>query len=189
MDRLALYVRAQVLDLTRRHLPPGPAMRSVLSADSFAKLAVHVGELNSLLQDILRDGMEQGYLPEADVEGLAQLIHGSLTASASAARASRAPRNWRRTSPVRCASSRLASAQSSTTTGAPSVPPRHAEPHRPTPLPPPIESGGLHLKGRCEGAYLHTQRKPRRAFVREPAPPSSDHPRPHWTDHPASVMG
>jgi AcrR family transcriptional regulator len=83
VDRLSLYVHAQMEDLTRRHLPPGPAMRSVLSSDSFAKLAVHVGELNQLLADILRDGMDQGFLPEADVESLVQLIHGSLTASAS----------------------------------------------------------------------------------------------------------
>ncbi|MCZ2402856.1 TetR/AcrR family transcriptional regulator [Paenarthrobacter sp. Z7-10] len=83
VDRLALYVRAQILDLSRRHLPPGPAMRSVLSAGSFAKLAVHVGELNTLLQDILREAMDQGYLPPADVQSLTHLIHGSLTASAT----------------------------------------------------------------------------------------------------------
>jgi AcrR family transcriptional regulator len=83
VDRLALYVRSQVLDLSRRHLPPGPAMRSVLSGESFAKLAVHVGELTSLLQGILRDGMDQGYLPPADIDSLTQLIHGSMTASAS----------------------------------------------------------------------------------------------------------
>ena len=83
VDRLAVYVRAQLADLTRRHLPPGPAMRSVLSRGSFEKLGVHVGELNSLLMDILQDGMDQRFLPEADVEGLVQLIHGSMTASAS----------------------------------------------------------------------------------------------------------
>ncbi|MFQ4148370.1 TetR/AcrR family transcriptional regulator [Arthrobacter sp. LAPM80] len=83
VDRLAVYVRAQLEDLTRRHLPPGPAMRSVLSSESFSKLGVHVGELNALLVDILRAGMAQHYLPEADVEDLVQLIHGSLTASAS----------------------------------------------------------------------------------------------------------
>lgn len=83
VDRLAVYVRAQMEDLTRRHLPPGPAMRSVLSNESFAKLGVHVGELNTILMDILRAGMAQRYLPEADVEGLVQLIHGSLTTSAS----------------------------------------------------------------------------------------------------------
>ncbi|MEE2522566.1 TetR/AcrR family transcriptional regulator [Pseudarthrobacter sp. J75] len=83
VDRLALYVRAQVEDLSRRHLPPGPAMAAVLSPSSFAKLADHVGELSVLLQDILRAGMEQGYLPEADVREQAQLVHGTLSSSAA----------------------------------------------------------------------------------------------------------
>lgn len=83
VDRLALYVRAQIEDLTRRHLPPGPAMRSVLSPESFGKLAVHVGDLNTLLQDILRDGVREGYLPPSDIGALAQLVHGSLTATAA----------------------------------------------------------------------------------------------------------
>ena len=89
VDRLALYVRAQVEDLSRRHLPPGPAMAAVLSPGSFAKLADHVGDLNVLLQDILQDGVEQGYLPDTDVAQLARLIHGTL--SASAARRNRTP--------------------------------------------------------------------------------------------------
>jgi AcrR family transcriptional regulator len=83
VERLALYVRAQVEDLSRRHLPPGPAMGAVLSPASFAKLAVHVGELSVLLQGILREGMAQGYLPEADITQLAQLIHGTLSSSAA----------------------------------------------------------------------------------------------------------
>ncbi|MHC6219131.1 TetR/AcrR family transcriptional regulator [Arthrobacter sp. MMS24-S77] len=83
VDRLALYVRAQVEDLSRRHLPPGPAMAAVLSPASFAKLADHVGELNLLLQDILRDGIAAGYLPPTDVEQLARLIHGTLSSSAA----------------------------------------------------------------------------------------------------------
>ncbi|WP_458107530.1 TetR/AcrR family transcriptional regulator [Arthrobacter sp. R3-55] len=89
VDRLALYVRAQVEDLSRRHLPPGPAMAAVLSPGSFAKLADHVGDLNILLQDILQDGVRQGYLPDVDVAQLARLIHGTL--SASAARRNRTP--------------------------------------------------------------------------------------------------
>jgi AcrR family transcriptional regulator len=83
VDRLALYVRAQVEDLSRRHLPPGPAMGAVLSPSSFAKLAGHVGGLSNLLQDILSDGMEQGYLPAADARQQAQLIHGTLSSSAA----------------------------------------------------------------------------------------------------------
>ncbi|WP_426302068.1 TetR/AcrR family transcriptional regulator [Arthrobacter sp. R-11] len=83
VDRLALYVRAQVEDLSRRHLPPGPAMAAVLSPGSFAKLADHVSELNLLLEDILRDGVAAGYLPKADVPQLARLIHGTLSSSAA----------------------------------------------------------------------------------------------------------
>jgi AcrR family transcriptional regulator len=83
VERLALYVRAQVEDLSRRHLPPGPAMAAVLSPSSFAKLADHVSELSTLLRDILRDGMEQGYLPAADIGQQAQLIHGTLSSSAA----------------------------------------------------------------------------------------------------------
>ncbi|MFC7849644.1 TetR/AcrR family transcriptional regulator [Arthrobacter sp. NPDC057388] len=83
VDRLALYVRAQVEDLSRRHLPPGPAMGAVLSPASFAKLADHVGGLSDMLQDILRDGMDQGYFPAADPLQQAQLIHGTLSSSAA----------------------------------------------------------------------------------------------------------
>lgn len=82
VDKLSLFVRAQLEDLAKRHLPPGPAIRSVLSQESFAKLATHVGELDALLQDILREGIDQGYLPENDVVELARLVHGSLGASA-----------------------------------------------------------------------------------------------------------
>lgn len=89
VERLALYVRTQVEDLSRRHLPPGPAMAAVLSPSSFAKLADHVGELSVLLQGILGDGMAQGYLPHADIRQQAQLIHGTL--SSSAARGSNEP--------------------------------------------------------------------------------------------------
>ncbi|MET3205505.1 TetR/AcrR family transcriptional regulator [Pseudarthrobacter sp. S3] len=89
VERLALYVRTQVEDLSRRHLPPGPAMAAVLSPSSFAKLAGHVGELSVLLQGILRDAMAQGYLPQADIGQQAQLIHGTL--SSSAARGSNEP--------------------------------------------------------------------------------------------------
>jgi hypothetical protein len=42
-----------------------------------------------MLQGILRDGMAQGYLPEADIAQQAQLIHGTL--SSSAARGSNEP--------------------------------------------------------------------------------------------------
>lgn len=80
IDQLAIYVRLQIDDLTRRHMPPGPAMRSVLSPEAFARLGKHVRELQMVLVGILSRGIEQGYLPQNDIRELAQLVHGSLSA-------------------------------------------------------------------------------------------------------------
>ena len=94
-------------------------MGAVLSPSSFAKLADHVGELSVLLQGILRDGMDQGYLPAADVGQQAQLILGTL--SSSAARGSDEPgRSWKRGWPGPCGSSSWAPGQGSTTAAGPS---------------------------------------------------------------------
>lgn len=82
IDRLAIYVRLQIEDLSRRHMPPGPAMRSVLSPEAFAKLGDHVRELQMVLADILSAAIGQGYLPKNDIRELAQLVHGSLSSSA-----------------------------------------------------------------------------------------------------------
>lgn len=82
VDRLAVYIRAQIEDLTRRHLPPGPTMRTVLSPEDYQKLGEHVGELQGLLAAILRDAIGQAYLPAGDISELAALVHGSLTAAA-----------------------------------------------------------------------------------------------------------
>jgi TetR/AcrR family transcriptional regulator, fatty acid biosynthesis regulator len=81
VDQLAVYVRLQIEDMSRRHLPPGPTMRSVLSPESFEKLGHHVGELQAVLARILRSAIEQGYLPEAEIGELARLVHGSLSSA------------------------------------------------------------------------------------------------------------
>ena len=58
VDRLAVYIRAQIEDLTRRHLPPGPTMRTVLSPEDYQKLGEHVGELQGLLaEEAVEDGL------------------------------------------------------------------------------------------------------------------------------------
>jgi hypothetical protein len=61
-------------------------MRAVLSPSSFAKLGDHVGELNTVLRNILLSCMEEGFIPQADLEELAQLVLGSLAASADRGR-------------------------------------------------------------------------------------------------------
>lgn len=89
IDQLAVYVRLQINDLTRRHLPPGPAMRSMLSPESYAKLGKHVHELQMVLAHILSAAIAENYIPKNDIRELAMLVHGSL--SSSAGRAEDAP--------------------------------------------------------------------------------------------------
>ena len=89
IDQLAVYVRLQINDLARRHLPPGPAMRSLLSPESYAKLGKHVHELQMVLAHILSAAIAENYIPKNDIRELAMLVHGSL--SSSAGRAEDAP--------------------------------------------------------------------------------------------------
>lgn len=82
IDQLGLYVRAQIEDMSRRHLPPGEAMKTVLAPEDFAKLGAHVGKLQSVLVGILERAMSEGYLPRTDTSQLTQLVHGSLASTA-----------------------------------------------------------------------------------------------------------
>ncbi len=83
IKKLAVYIQLEIERLSLHHMPPGPAMRSVLSPDSFAKLGKHVSELQVVLAKILGEAMDQGYIPQHDIGQLAQLVHGSLSASAN----------------------------------------------------------------------------------------------------------
>lgn len=82
VDQLGVYVRAQLDDLSRRHIPPGPTMRTVLAPEDFQKLGAHVGALRSMLTDIIREAIAQRWLPEGDIEEMARLVHGSLASTA-----------------------------------------------------------------------------------------------------------
>lgn len=82
IDQLAVYIRLQINDLARRHLPPGPAMRSMLSPESYAKLGKHVQELQMVLANILSAAIAEKYIPQNDIREMAMLVHGSLSSSA-----------------------------------------------------------------------------------------------------------
>ncbi|MFW0185464.1 TetR/AcrR family transcriptional regulator [Rothia sp. CCM 9418] len=82
IDKLAVYIRLEIERLSLHHMPPGPAMRSVLSPESFAKLGKHVSALQIVLGKILQEAIDQGYILENDIREMARLIHGSLASSA-----------------------------------------------------------------------------------------------------------
>ncbi|WP_346845444.1 TetR/AcrR family transcriptional regulator [uncultured Rothia sp.] len=82
IEKLAVYIRLEIERLSVHHMPPGPAMRSVLSPESFARLGKHVSELQRVLSQILSEAMAQKFIPENDIRQMAQLVHGSLASSA-----------------------------------------------------------------------------------------------------------
>lgn len=82
IEKLAVYIRLEIERLSMRHMPPGPAMRSVLSPTAYAKLGKHVADLQRVLSQILSEAMDSGYIPRNDIREMAQLIHGSLASSA-----------------------------------------------------------------------------------------------------------
>lgn len=83
VDQLGVFIRSQARDIASRHLPPGPAIRSVISEESFAKLRSHVDELSGILDRILQAGRRQGYLPELDVPSVAGLVMSCIASPAT----------------------------------------------------------------------------------------------------------
>jgi AcrR family transcriptional regulator len=81
IDRLRVYVRSQLTYLAGNHLPPGPSLRSVLSADGYAVMHRHAETLEVILSGILGDAAADGRIPRpvADDRETVALINACLT--------------------------------------------------------------------------------------------------------------
>jgi AcrR family transcriptional regulator len=82
IDRLRVYVRSQLTYFAGNHLPPGPALRSVLSADGYAVMHRHAETLGLILSTILSEAAADGRIPRAvaaDGETVG-LVNACLTA-------------------------------------------------------------------------------------------------------------
>lgn len=79
VDGLAAYVRSQLSHVARNHLPPGTALRSLLSEQSYQHMVEHVGALELILRGILVSGVHEGYLPAGDVEALVGLVTACIS--------------------------------------------------------------------------------------------------------------
>lgn len=66
--RLRLFVRRQLEYFATHHLPPGSALRDVLSEDAFRRIYEHARTLDEILRGILTDGAAAGSFPAAIVE-------------------------------------------------------------------------------------------------------------------------
>ncbi|QUQ71068.1 TetR/AcrR family transcriptional regulator [Kutzneria sp. CA-103260] len=79
VDGLATYVRSQLRHVARNHLPPGTALRSLMSEQSYRHMVEHVSALELILRGILVSGMREGLLPEDDVETLVGLVTACIS--------------------------------------------------------------------------------------------------------------
>lgn len=79
IDKLRIYVRAQLLTERTYLMSPGPPLREVLSPEANAKLYEHVKQTSTILEAILRECFEDYRIPEYDPTVIIALIHGALT--------------------------------------------------------------------------------------------------------------
>ncbi|MET0421857.1 MAG: TetR/AcrR family transcriptional regulator [Acidimicrobiia bacterium] len=66
--RLQVFVRLQLEYFATHHLPPGNALRDVLSDDAFRSIATHARTLDGIIRGILEEGASDGSFPREIVE-------------------------------------------------------------------------------------------------------------------------
>lgn len=74
IERLRIYIRLQYRYLAAHHLPPGPALRVLLSKDAYSRVAHHIQSLDDKLHEILEDAVRERYLPPKDITTTATLV-------------------------------------------------------------------------------------------------------------------
>ncbi|GAA2824300.1 TetR/AcrR family transcriptional regulator [Crossiella cryophila] len=79
VDKLATYVRLHIRVFATRHMPPSSALRPLLSEQGRSRVLDHVTELESTLRRVLAAGMDQGYLPSAELDALVPLVTASVS--------------------------------------------------------------------------------------------------------------
>jgi AcrR family transcriptional regulator len=81
LDRLRAYVRSQLTYFATHHLPPGPALRSVLSGPGYAAMERHAETLDVLLTAILADAAAEDQIPAEVLDDgqIVTLISACLT--------------------------------------------------------------------------------------------------------------
>lgn len=68
VEQLRVYVRHQLEYFATHHLPPGGALRDVLSPEAFGRMYEHARTLDEILRTILADGAAAGSFPRAIVD-------------------------------------------------------------------------------------------------------------------------
>lgn len=77
-DQLRVYVREQLMLQHGYQFTPGTDLRTVVSPETVARLREHVFEVATLLKNILNRGIEDGLIPDQDLDATVQLVHSCL---------------------------------------------------------------------------------------------------------------
>lgn len=77
-EQLRVYVREQLMLQHGYQFTSGTDLRSVVSPDTVARLREHVHEVALLLKNIILRGIEDGIMPEQDLDASVQLVHSCL---------------------------------------------------------------------------------------------------------------
>lgn len=76
--QLRVYVREQLMLQHGYQFTPGTDLRTVVSPETVARLREHVFEVATLLKNILNRGIEDGLIPDQDLDATVQLVHSCL---------------------------------------------------------------------------------------------------------------
>jgi AcrR family transcriptional regulator len=79
VEQLRVYVREQLRLERSYHLAPGPDLREVVSHDGAHRLRSHVGQVETVLRDILARAVAVGDVPEQHLDAVVQLVHACLS--------------------------------------------------------------------------------------------------------------
>jgi AcrR family transcriptional regulator len=74
IDRLRIYLAEQLRYFASHHMPPGSALRVLLSKSAYGRVADHVVALEQLLREILDDAVAERYVEVDDLETTISLV-------------------------------------------------------------------------------------------------------------------
>ncbi|RJQ78210.1 TetR/AcrR family transcriptional regulator [Pseudonocardiaceae bacterium YIM PH 21723] len=79
VDSLATFIRYQLRLFSSQHLPPGAALRSLLSEQAFAQMREHAAAIEDTLRDILKTGQQTGAFQLISVNETVILVNAVLS--------------------------------------------------------------------------------------------------------------
>ncbi|MPV38891.1 TetR/AcrR family transcriptional regulator [Georgenia subflava] len=79
VEQLRVYVREQLELEHTYHFAPGPDLREVISQDAGRHLRRHVGQVETLLRQILTRAVAGGDIPDQPLDAVVPLVHACLS--------------------------------------------------------------------------------------------------------------